>query len=189
MGATDLRPDRDAGDFWAITAYFNPAGYRSKYANYRQFRKHLALPLVAIELSYGPDFELKDDDAEIVLRRRGRDVLWQKERLLNIALAALPSHCRRVRLGGLRRRLRDQRLASAYPRHAGSLYTGSAIQPHTPDAARLRPRSATASEYHVAKFCVISDCLRHVDCGVSRLFSLTDPMCARLCLGGGSRCP
>jgi hypothetical protein len=37
-----------------------------------------------------------DGDAEIVLRRHGRDVLWQKERLLNIALAALPSHCRRV---------------------------------------------------------------------------------------------
>ena len=96
MDATDLRPDRDADDFWAITAYFNPAGYRSKYANYRQFRKHLALPLMAIELAYGPDFELKDDDAEIVLRRRGRDVLWQKERLLNIALAALPSRCRRI---------------------------------------------------------------------------------------------
>jgi hypothetical protein len=96
MGATNLRPDRDGDDFWAITSYFNPAGYRSKYVNYQQFRKHLAVPLMAIELSYGPDFELKDDDAEIVLRRRGRDVLWQKERLLNIALAALPSRCRRV---------------------------------------------------------------------------------------------
>jgi hypothetical protein len=39
---------------------------------------------------------LGQHDAEILVRRRGRDVLWQKERLLNLALQALPDECRKV---------------------------------------------------------------------------------------------
>jgi hypothetical protein len=70
--------------------------YRRKRGNYRLFRERLGLPLVAVELAYGPDFELADEDAEILIRRRGGDVLWQKERLLNIALQALPDTCRKV---------------------------------------------------------------------------------------------
>jgi hypothetical protein len=87
---------RNADGLWAITAYFNPIRYQRKRANYRIFRQHLGLPLIAIELAYGADFELADDDAEIVIRRRGGDVLWQKERLLNLALQALPNECRKV---------------------------------------------------------------------------------------------
>jgi hypothetical protein len=85
-----------AGDLWAITAFFNPVGYRRKYANYRRFRDRLGVPLLAIELGYRDGFELRDDDAEIVVRLRGRDVLWQKERLLNLAVQALPASCRKV---------------------------------------------------------------------------------------------
>src|SRR5204863_6778750 len=51
---------------------------------------------VAVELGYGPEFELENDDAEILVQLRGTDVLWQKERLLNLALDALPSGCRNV---------------------------------------------------------------------------------------------
>ncbi|MBX9778611.1 MAG: hypothetical protein K2Y71_29930 [Xanthobacteraceae bacterium] len=87
---------RNADGLWAITAYFNPIRYRRKHANYRIFRHHLGLPLIAVELAYGPDFELADDDAEILIRRRGGDVLWQKERLLNLALQALPDDCSKV---------------------------------------------------------------------------------------------
>ena len=87
---------RNADGLWAITAYFNPIRYRRKRANYRIFRQHLGLPLIAVELAYGSDFELADDDAEILIRRRGGDVLWQKERLLNLALQALPDECRKV---------------------------------------------------------------------------------------------
>jgi hypothetical protein len=88
--------DGDGRDFWAITCYFNPAGYRRRLANYRVFRQHLSVPLVAVELAYGPDFELDEIDAEILVRLRGRDVMWQKERLLNLALQAVPSSCRKV---------------------------------------------------------------------------------------------
>jgi hypothetical protein len=66
----------DGEDLWGITCYFNPAGYRRRLANYRLFRERLIVPLVTVE--------------------RGRDVLWQKERLLNIALNVLPDSCRKV---------------------------------------------------------------------------------------------
>jgi hypothetical protein len=82
--------------FWAITSYFNPAGYQRRYQNYAVFREHLRVPLVAVELSYGDEFELQRGDAEVVVRLRGSDVLWQKERLLNVALSHLPPECKWV---------------------------------------------------------------------------------------------
>lgn len=89
-------PVPDRGDFWVITSFWNPVGYQRKYANYRMFREHLKMPLVAIELAFEGDFELRKEDADILVRLRGGDVLWQKERLLNLALKALPSSCRNV---------------------------------------------------------------------------------------------
>src|SRR5919204_6369439 len=83
-------------DLWAITSYFNPMGYRRKLANFKVFREHLTIPLVAVELAYGRDFELGASEAEIIVQLRGGDVLWQKERLLNLALQALPASCRKV---------------------------------------------------------------------------------------------
>src|SRR5438093_8021963 len=96
MKPSDTACRRDADGLWAVTAYFNPMRYRRKRANYRLFRAHLDVPLVAVELAYGCDFELVDDDADILVRLRGRDVLWQKERLLNLALEALPARWRTV---------------------------------------------------------------------------------------------
>jgi hypothetical protein len=82
--------------FWAITSYFNPLRYRRRLSNFRIFRERLQLPMVAVELAYGSEFELRDQDAEIVVRLRGGAVLWQKERLLNVALRALPNECDKV---------------------------------------------------------------------------------------------
>lgn len=81
---------------WAITSHFNPSGYKRRLSNYRAFRRHLPLPLVTVELSFGAQFELNEDDADILIQLRGRDVLWQKERLLNLALKALPHNCEKV---------------------------------------------------------------------------------------------
>ena len=81
---------------WAVTSYFNPAGYRRRLQNYRTFRKRLSVPLVAVELAYGPTFELTKDDADVLIQLRGRDVLWQKERLLNVALQSVPADCDRI---------------------------------------------------------------------------------------------
>jgi len=88
--------DRRTDDLWAITAYFNPAGYRRRLANYHVFRERLTVPLIAVELAYGPNFELTKNDAEILVQLRGGAVLWQKERLLNLALRELPRHCKNV---------------------------------------------------------------------------------------------
>jgi len=89
-----------SGSFWGITAYFNPSRYATKRANYRLFRESLklqGLPLVAVELVHdeGP-FDLEDGDAEILVQRRGGDVMWQKERMLNVGLEHLPPGCDKV---------------------------------------------------------------------------------------------
>jgi hypothetical protein len=92
ISPTPPRPD----GFWAITAYFNPLRYRRRLSNFRVFREHLNLPLLAVELTYGSDHELQEQDADILVRISGGALLWQKERLLNLALAALPNDCRKV---------------------------------------------------------------------------------------------
>ena len=81
---------------WAITCYFNPVGYQRRLSNFRAFRQKLQVPLVAVELAYGPAFDLQPGDAEILIQLRGGDVLWQGERLLNVALRAVPQECQQV---------------------------------------------------------------------------------------------
>lgn len=78
---------------WAITSYFDPTGRKLRLPNYREFRRRLQVPLVAVELSFDGRFDLTRDDAEILIQVRGGSILWQKERLLNLALQALPSSC------------------------------------------------------------------------------------------------
>ena len=84
------------GRLWAITSYFNPAGYRRRFANYRAFRAGLGVPLATIELSFDGNFQLQAGDADVLVQIRGRDVMWQKERLLNHLLPLLPDACREV---------------------------------------------------------------------------------------------
>lgn len=78
---------------WAITSYFNPVRYKSRLANFRTFKQNLAVPLLAIELSFDGRFELHPRDADVLVRFVGRDVLWHKERLLNLGLRSLPAEC------------------------------------------------------------------------------------------------
>lgn len=85
-------------DLVAITCYFNPMGFQRRRDNYRAFRDRLAARLVTVELYYGAHGELSEGDADtlIQIRTESDQVLWQKERLLNIALGALPDDCRFV---------------------------------------------------------------------------------------------
>ena len=85
-----------SNQLWAITSYFNPCGYRSRYENYQTFQQHLQVPLLTVELAYGDTFELSDADASQLIQIRSDQVMWQKERLLNMALLALPPECERV---------------------------------------------------------------------------------------------
>lgn len=81
---------------WGITAYFNPCKYKKKLANYRIFRKFLQIPIITVELSFDKGFELDGADADILVQLPGKDVMWQKERLLNIGLDSLPEECEKT---------------------------------------------------------------------------------------------
>jgi hypothetical protein len=81
-----------ANDLWAICPYFNPMHWRRRRENYARFREALALPLVTVELGYDDRFDLGAGDADILIQIPAADVMWQKERLLNLALAATPPH-------------------------------------------------------------------------------------------------
>jgi hypothetical protein len=81
---------------WAITSYFNPQHYHRRLHNYRLFRERMTAPLVTVEIAMDGRFELRPDEADVMIQLPGRDVLWHKERLLNIALAAVPPDCRKI---------------------------------------------------------------------------------------------
>jgi hypothetical protein len=85
-----------ANNIWAITSYFNVLNNKMRYHNFQLFRKHLQMPLVAVEFSPQGNFELQACDAEILVQISQGDTLWQKERLLNIAIQHLPNDCNAV---------------------------------------------------------------------------------------------
>jgi hypothetical protein len=51
---------------------------------------------VTVELSFDGRFELTDEDADILVQLSGGAVLWQKERLLNLAIKAVPTNTENV---------------------------------------------------------------------------------------------
>ncbi len=81
---------------WVITTFYNPVGYKRRLYNYQAFRKHIGSPLLVVELAHEGKHQLSSDDADVVLSLTGENQIWQKERLLNIALAALPEHVKYV---------------------------------------------------------------------------------------------
>lgn len=84
-------------DLWVVTTYFNPCGYATRRINYERFIAGLTavgVPCMTVECAFdGEPFELPP--SEHVMQLRG-DVLWQKERLLNLGAAALPKACKYV---------------------------------------------------------------------------------------------
>lgn len=79
-------------DLWVVTCHYNPAGYVQRGLNYTSFREHLRaldVPVLTVECVFGDATPSLPPSSEVV-HVRARDVLWQKERLLNLALARLP---------------------------------------------------------------------------------------------------
>jgi hypothetical protein len=96
MALSTAKPSRGRSSrhgLWGITCFFNPSRSRRRLENYQAFRRSLGVPLVTVELAYGPQPELHEEDADILIPLRGKDILWQKERLLNLALEAVPRDC------------------------------------------------------------------------------------------------
>ncbi|MGE5305896.1 MAG: hypothetical protein ACM3TN_21490 [Alphaproteobacteria bacterium] len=81
---------------WAITSYYNFVRSKRRLSNYRIFRANLRVPLVTVELSFDDQFELTDDDADVLIQISGGALLWQKERLLNIAIKSIPPYVKNI---------------------------------------------------------------------------------------------
>lgn len=85
----------------AVTAYFNPCGWRSRKRNYDAFRnawRGSGVPLLTVECTFRHEVgsqaptiqpELESEDGFPVHLVTNASVLWQKERLLNIGLQRL----------------------------------------------------------------------------------------------------
>ena len=80
----------------AITAYFNPMRYRSRLLNYRHFADALeasGVDLMTVEcILPGRTPELTDSGDNVIVVQAD-DILWQKERLLNLGIRQLPDDC------------------------------------------------------------------------------------------------
>lgn len=74
-----------------LTVFFNPKNYVNLKKNYIEFSKHIkqSADLFTIELSFNGEFFVEGDN---VVRIAGNEsnILWQKERLLNILLQHVP---------------------------------------------------------------------------------------------------
>jgi hypothetical protein len=73
-----------------VCSYFNPCGYKKRLSNYDVFRraiKRAGLPLLTIELLF--DWQESSLGGTDVVTIRGGDVMWQKERLLQIGIDRL----------------------------------------------------------------------------------------------------
>jgi hypothetical protein len=83
-----------------ITAFFNPTRSPLLLQNLIRFSRAVraqGLPLTIVELAFGDlPYEVDDSLGDRVIRRRSSTRLWQKERLINLALHELPAHCTSV---------------------------------------------------------------------------------------------
>jgi hypothetical protein len=78
---------------WALTSYFNPRRFQRRYQNFQRFRETLGLPLLTVQWEMDGAFELGPGDSDLLISLAGGDLMWQKERLLNLALGELPAAC------------------------------------------------------------------------------------------------
>jgi hypothetical protein len=81
--------------FSVITSYFNPNHYRTKRTNYEIFRRSMEvskIPCITVECVFpGAQPDLVESDE--LIRIHAKDIMWQKERLLNLAIRRLPREC------------------------------------------------------------------------------------------------
>jgi hypothetical protein len=86
-------------DLWVITVYYNPCRFQSRRATYDAFihtMRASKVNVLTIECAFGEEpFELSNEYND-VLQLRSASLLWQKERLVNIAASFLPSNCKYV---------------------------------------------------------------------------------------------
>ncbi|MBD2527415.1 hypothetical protein [Nostoc sp. FACHB-133] len=88
-------------DLWIITTYFNSCNYQTKLKNMTAFRERIeaaGLNLIIVECAFNEQgFTLRNSSKNTrIVKVKATDVMWQKERLLNIVLSQLPTACKKV---------------------------------------------------------------------------------------------
>src|SRR5260370_9227096 len=75
-------------NFYVITPIFNPHGYKSRARLYRSFAKHMecsGAKLFTVEAAFGDHaYEVTDKDNPFHLQLRTNQVLWHKDRMINL---------------------------------------------------------------------------------------------------------
>ncbi len=93
-GADSYAP---AEDLWIVTCYFNPQAYATRLENYHRFKaafERSEARFITVECAFdNQPFVLTGPN---VIHMRATDVMFQKERLLNLAISGLPPECRKV---------------------------------------------------------------------------------------------
>jgi hypothetical protein len=84
-------PYENPGDLALVAVYFNAGRYHRLLDNYLQFAQTMrqsGMPLTTVELAFDDEpFDIPD--GENVIRVRSRSILFQKERLINLAVERL----------------------------------------------------------------------------------------------------
>ena len=87
-------------DLAIVTPYFNPCNYQSRHRNFFLFldeMKAADLPVFVAELAFpGQDHVLESAGNIQAIRFRGSDIMWHKERLINLAAERLPARYKKV---------------------------------------------------------------------------------------------
>jgi hypothetical protein len=98
MSTLPIRPV-DA-PLYVVTPIVNPSRYRSRYALYRNFEKHITdagAILYTVEAAYGDrDFEITEAGNPRHIRLRTQHELWHKENLISAGVSRLPADWRYV---------------------------------------------------------------------------------------------
>jgi hypothetical protein len=133
-----------APDLGIVTSYFNPCRYRTRAENFERFVAPIraaGIPLVIVEARFdGGEWTL--DPRHGSMRVMARDLMWQKERLLDMGMAWLPEHCTKVAWLDADVLFEDP----AWARKTSDLLeTAMVVQPFS-DAVRLAPRSLSPSK-------------------------------------------
>jgi hypothetical protein len=85
-------------DLWIVSCFYNSNSYVTKPKNYNTFIEKIEaanLNYLIVECAFGNQpFTLTA--SKKVVQVRAPDIMWQKERLLNIAIEKLPAKCKKV---------------------------------------------------------------------------------------------
>lgn len=88
------RPDKLKDPVYVLTCVFNPYRYRSRWALYNKFAHHVAESggiLCTAEIALGErDFAVTRSDNPHHLQLRSPEILWHKERAINLLARILP---------------------------------------------------------------------------------------------------